>query len=103
MSDSFFLYNGFRPYVPEDNLKEYDKAYFSKKRHLVKFMTELIIQNVDLKHYHKNPLKPEDGYLFNFFLFEYSQKNTELAKALKEFRNTPTTIEHKFLFKRTAY
>lgn len=98
MKEAMFLYDGFRPYVPKGKLAEFDKEFQGRKRYTVKFMTELITQNVDLEYYYKNPKDPNDGYLFNFFLFEFSERNSELTKALKEFRDTPTTAERKFLF-----
>jgi hypothetical protein len=98
-NDSIFLYSGFRPYVPKKKLVEYDDAFLSRKVHTVKFMTEFINKFVNLKYYSKHPKTPEDGYLFNFFIFDFTKRNSKTTKALKEFRNTPITIDRKFLFK----
>ena len=96
---SIILYTGFRPYVSKKNLVDYDNVFLSRKVHTVKFMTEFINKYVNIKYYYKHPKDPEDGYLFNFFLFDYTQRNSKTTKSLKEFRDTPITIDRKFLFK----
>ncbi|WMI69359.1 hypothetical protein [Mangrovimonas sp. YM274] len=96
--ECIFLYEGFRAYVPKKKLADFDNEFLSKKSYSVKFMTELIIKYVNLKYYHKNPKNENDGYLFNFFLVDFSQRSSKTTKALKEFRNTPRTIDRSFMY-----
>ncbi len=97
-NESFFLYEGFRPYVSKKNLKDYDNAFLSRKVYTIKFMTILIYKYVNLKYYFKRPKDPKDGYLFNFFLLEFSQRNSKTTKAFKEFKNTRRTIDRNFMY-----
>jgi hypothetical protein len=98
-NESIFLYNGFRPYVPKKKLANFDNVFISRKIHTIKFMTELIHKNVNLKYYHKRPKGPNDGYLFNFFLLDFSQRHSKTSKALKEFKETPRTIDRNFMYR----
>lgn len=97
-NESFFLYEGFRGYVPKKKLANYDNDFLSRKIHTVKFMTELIHKYVNLKYYHKRPKDDKDGYLFNFFLLEFSQRYSKTSKAIKAFRETPRTIDRNFMY-----
>jgi hypothetical protein len=97
-NESIFLYEGFRPYVPKKKLGDYDNDFLSRKVHTIKFMTELIHKYVNLKYYHKHLKDKNDGYLFNFFLMEFSQRNSKTAKALKDFRETRRTIDINFMY-----
>jgi hypothetical protein len=97
--ESIFLYTGFRPYVSRKKLADYDNVFLSRKVHTVKFMTEFINKYVNLKYYYKHPKDQKDGFLFNFFQFDFTQRNSKTTKALKEFRDTPITMDRKFLFK----
>lgn len=98
MKESIFLYNGFRPYVPKKKLTDYDTTFLSRRTYTVKFMTELINKYVNLKYYSKRPKDPKDGHLFNFFLLDFSQRYSKTTKALKEFRDTPRTIDRNFKY-----
>ncbi len=95
-NESIFLYEGFRPYVPKKKLVDYDNAFLSRKVYTVKFMTALIPQYVNLKYYSKRPKDANGGSLFNFFLLEFSQRSSKTTKALKEFRDTPRTMDRDF-------
>lgn len=97
-NESVFLYDGFRPYVPKKKIANYDNDFLSRQRHTVKFMTELIHKYVNLKYYHKRPKVSKDGYLFNFFLLEFSQRNSKTAKAIKAFRETSRTLDRNFMY-----
>lgn len=96
--ESIYLYEGFRPYVPKKKLVDYDNAFLGRKVYTVKFMTALIHQYINLKYYAKHPKDPNDGYLFNFFLLDFSQRHSKITKALKEFRDTPRTIDRNFMY-----
>ena len=96
--ESYFLYKGFRPYVPKKKLSDYDNEFLSRKIYTVKFITSFIKKYVNLKYYTKRPKNPNDGYLFNFFLLEFSQRNSKTTKALKEFRDTPRTMDRDFMY-----
>jgi hypothetical protein len=97
-NESVFLYNGFRPYVPKKKLADYDNDFLSRKIYTVKLMTEFIKKYVNLKYYAKRPKNPNDGYLFNFFLLEFSERSSKTTKAIKEFRDTPRTIDRTFMY-----
>lgn len=97
-NESVFLYNGFRPYVQKKKTANYDNDFLSRKTHSIKFMTELIHKYVNLKYYHKHPKDKNGGHLFNFFLLDYSQRNSKTAKALKNFRETSRTIDRNFMY-----
>ena len=96
--ESVSLYDGFRPYVPRKKIANYDNDFLSRKVHTIKFMTALIHKYVNLKYYSKRPKKTNDGYLFNFFLLDFSQRNSKTTKALKGFRDTPRTIDRNFMY-----
>ncbi|SDB61433.1 hypothetical protein SAMN03097699_2608 [Flavobacteriaceae bacterium MAR_2010_188] len=96
--DSMFLYDGFRPYVPKQKLADFDKAFHGRSTYTVSFMTDLIHQFVNLKYYAKLPKFREDGYLFNFFLLEFSQRNSKRVKAFRDFNKTPRNVDSSFLF-----
>jgi hypothetical protein len=97
-NESWFLYEGFRPYVPKKKIANYDNDFLSRKVLIIKYVTGLINKYVNLKYYTKHPKDPKDGYLFNFFLLDFSQRHSKTAKALKEFRNTQRTIDRNFMY-----
>jgi hypothetical protein len=92
------LYDGFRPYVYDKNLDDYDNEFSCKKRRSNKFMIEFIHKYIDLDYYHKHPKQQEDAILFNYFLFEFSQKFSKTTKAIEDFRETPKHASQDFLF-----
>ena len=97
-NECIFLYEGFRAYIPKKKLADYDTAFLSRKVYTIKFMTAFIKKFVNLKYYYKHPKDPKDGYLFNFFLLDFSERNSKMTKGLKEFRNTPRTIDRNFMY-----
>ncbi|WP_370477339.1 hypothetical protein [Tamlana flava] len=97
-NESAFLFEGFRPYVPKKKLQDYDNEFLSRKVYTIKFITELIKKYVNLKYYHKRPKDPKDGYLFNFFLLDFSIRNSKTVKALKDFKETRRTIDKNFMY-----
>ena len=99
ISDSTYLYMGFRDYVSKEDLESYDNEFMARKRHSYKFMIPFIFKYIDV-NYHLNQLQnPEDSALFAFFLNVYCERNSELAKALKESKDIPRMMDRKFLFK----
>lgn len=97
--NAYFLYDGFRKYVPKKKLSDYDNEFLNRKSYTVKFMVKLIESYVNLKYYHKNLKDENDAYLFNFFIIEFSQLNSKTDKAFKEFKKTPNTQDINFLYK----
>lgn len=99
MSDSDFLYMGFRSFVSKEDLESYDNEFMARKTHSYKFMIPFIYRYVDV-NYHLNQLQnPKDSALFAFFLNVYCEKNSKLFKALNESKDTPRMMDRKFLFK----
>lgn len=99
MSDSAFLYMGFRSFVSKEDLERYDNEYMVRKVHSYKFMIPFIYRYVDV-NYHLNQLQcSKDSALFAFFLNVYCERNSELSKAIKEARDTPRMVDRKFLYK----
>ena len=96
--DSIYLYEGFRPYVPKKKLTDYDNAFLSRKSYTIKFMTSLIKKYVNIRYYHKHPKNDNDGFLFNFFLFDFSIRNSKTNRALNDFKETPRMLERNFMF-----
>ena len=97
-NDSIYLYKGFRPYVPKKKLESYDNTFFSRKKHHIKFMISFINEFVNIKYYYKRPRVKEDGYLFNFFIHDFSQRNSKNAKAINDFKNTPRMLDINFMY-----
>ncbi|MBO0593121.1 hypothetical protein I2486_17095 [Cellulophaga sp. E16_2] len=90
--DSMYLYNGFRPYVPKKKLADYDSDFFNRKRYTIKYMTSLIEKYVNIKYYHKKPKNDNDGVLFNFFLYDFSIRDSKINVAFNDFRDTPSML-----------
>lgn len=97
-NDSIYLYKGFRPYVAKKKLAQYDNTFFSRQRYNIKFMTSFINEFVNIKYYYKRPRVKEDGYLFNFFIHDFSQRNSKNAKAINDFKNTPRMLDINFMY-----
>ena len=97
-NDSIYLYKGFRPYVAKKKLAQYDNTFFSRQRYNIKFMTSFINEFVNIKYYYKRPKLKEDGYLFNFFVQDFSQRNSKYSRALNDFKNTPRMLDIKFMY-----
>lgn len=97
-NESYFLYEGFIPYVPKKKLKDYDNKFLSRKVYTVKFTRAFINEFVNLKYYSKRLKQPSVGYLFNFFLLDFSQRDSKTTKALKDFNDTAKTKDVKFMF-----
>ncbi|TQO36595.1 hypothetical protein GQ41_1173 [Arenibacter algicola] len=97
--DSIYLYQGFRPYVPKKKLADYDNDFLSRKRYTIKFMTALIKKNVNIKYYHKKPKNDNDAYLFNFFLVDFSLRDSKASGALNDFKETPSMLERNFMYR----
>jgi hypothetical protein len=97
--DSIYLYEGFRLYVPKKKLADYDNDFLSRKRYTIKFMTSLIKKYVNIKYYHKKPKNDNDGSLFNFFLFDFSIRNSKTNGALNDFKETRSMLERNFMYR----
>ena len=97
-NDSIYLYKGFRPYVPKKKRAQYDSVFFSRKRYNIKFMTCLINEFVNIKYYYKRPKVKEDAFLFNFFVQDFSQRNSKTSKALNDFKKTPRMLDINFMY-----
>ncbi len=97
-NDAYFLYEGFRKYVPKKKLSDYDNDFLSRKIYTVKFMVGFIDKYVNVKYYHKKLKDKNDAYLFNFYVIEFSQKYSKVNIALNEFKNTPRTIDTNFMY-----
>lgn len=99
MSDSAFLYMGFRTFVSKEDLESYDNEFMARKAHSYKFMIPFIYRYVDVND-HINQLQcPEDSALFAFFLNVYCERNSKLSKAVNESKDTPRMMDREFLFK----
>ena len=97
-NESIYLYEGFRPYVPKKKLKDYDDEFLSRKVYTVKFTTAFIKKYINLRYYRKKPKKSSDGYLFNFFLYEFSQRHSKSTKAMKAFKETRRMADRTFMY-----
>jgi hypothetical protein len=81
-----YLYHGFRPYVKQAELKAYDLDYKKNAKNGLKSVKAFFPKYVDINYYHKNPLQPEDAYLFNYFVIDldiYGLKQTDIFKRFK--------------------
>jgi hypothetical protein len=81
-----YLYFGFRPYVAELKLKDYDLEYKKNAKNSLKSVQIFFPKYIDINYYHKHPLKPEDAYLFNYFVIDlevYGLKQTDTFKLFK--------------------
>ena len=93
------LYIGFRKFVKQDDLNNYDKLFFSKKNPSHKFMIELINNYIDVEEKMDNIDNEEEIKLFAFFINDYTEKYKPLNKYLRKVAQTPITSEVNFLFK----
>lgn len=91
ITDSQKLYSGFRNYVNQGELSDYDEEYFSLKRHSHKY----IDINKKLKDLNDQPKL----LLIAFFVNEYCPKFSDLNKTLQEAKRTPRHKDREFLFK----
>jgi hypothetical protein len=61
-------------------------------------MTSFIYEFVNIKYYYKRPKVKSDAYLFNYFIQDFSQRDSKTSKALDDFKNTPRMQDRKFMF-----
>lgn len=83
-----YLYHGFKPYVPEDKLEAYNAEYNKKGKNSLGFVKDFFPRYVDIPHYHRDPLRDEDAFLFNYFVIDldlYGLKQTRTFKKFKRY------------------
>ena len=87
MGDCDKLYIGFREFVDNDRLKDYDTEFFDKKKHTYKFMIPFIYKYVIIDDWKKKFIfknNPKLLYLFNINLNKLLIKEPKWVKQLKE-------------------
>lgn len=81
-----YLYYGFRPYVQNGNLESYDLDYNKNVKNSLFFIKAFFPKYINIAYYHKFPIKPEDTYLFNYFVIDldiYGLKQTDTFRGFK--------------------
>ena len=97
------LYIGFREFVDNDRLKDYDAEFFDKKKHTYKFMIPFIYKYVALDDFKKKIIfkkNPKLLYLFNINLNKLLIKE---PKWVQETKLVQPTHNIKFLFRQSDY
>jgi len=85
--EAYYLYDGFRKFVPNDQLSDYDKDFYKPKSYTVKFMTEHINKYVDVNYIHRIVKDKADIDLLNFFVHDFSQRYTKFNSAMRKYKN----------------
>lgn len=85
--EACFLHQGFRKYVSKDELLNYDNEFNKRYSYNVKFMIKHIEKYVDIKHHHKRLNDKSEIALFNFYLYDFSQRYSTYNIAWKEYKN----------------
>lgn len=86
--EAYFLHEGFRKYVSKSELSDYDNEFIKRNSYNVKFMIKHIEKYVDIKSHHKDLVDKNEIALFNFYLYDFSQRYTAYNVAFKEYKNS---------------
>ena len=85
-TDSESLYLGFRDFVEEKRLNEYDNEYFNKKKPGFKFMIPFIYKYVDVDSLKNKVKEPNQISLVTYFINDYCSRSLEVLKELKKIK-----------------
>lgn len=86
ITDSESLYLGFRDFVEEKRLNEYDNEYFNKKKPGFKFMIPFIYKYVDVDSLKNKVKEPNQISLVTYFINDYCFRNLIVLKELKKIK-----------------
>ena len=98
MKEADRLYIGFRDFVDNERIKQYDEEFFSRKNHPIKFMVSYINKFVNVNLLVKECTDEKTLLLCAFFINVYSVRITNLSRGLKKLKSMQPTYKINFKY-----